>query len=59
MPTVAWFRLFLRRRWVASRVSRGGGAHCVWPSVGAGNEIFPSADSGQIQVRLRAPTGTA
>src|SRR3970282_1604289 len=23
-----------------------------------GTEIFPSADSGQIQVRLRAPTGT-
>jgi multidrug efflux pump subunit AcrB len=34
----------------AATIYVGGGA--------LGTEIFPSADSGQIQVRLRAPTGT-
>ena len=43
----------------AARVSRRRGASsCTVVGGALGTEIFPSADSGQIQVRLRAPTGT-
>jgi multidrug efflux pump subunit AcrB len=50
---------FVRLRWVVLAVYLVISAAVVYVVGGAlGTEIFPSADSGQIQVRLRAPTGT-
>ena len=49
----------VRRRWVVLPAYLVVTALIVYAVGGAlGTEIFPSADSGQIQVRLRAPTGT-
>jgi multidrug efflux pump subunit AcrB len=49
----------VRARWAVVTVYVVVSAIAVWTIGGAlGTEIFPSADSGQIQVRLRAPTGT-
>jgi len=49
----------VRLRWVVLPVYVVVSAVTVWFVGGSlGTEIFPSADSGQIQVRLRAPTGT-
>jgi multidrug efflux pump subunit AcrB len=46
-------------RWAVLAVYLVISAGLVYVVGGAlGTEIFPSADSGQIQVRLRAPTGT-
>ena len=51
--------IFVRRRWVVLPAYLVVAAAAVYFVGGAlGTEIFPSADSGQIQVRLRAPTGT-
>jgi multidrug efflux pump subunit AcrB len=50
---------FVRLRWGVLAVYLVVAAAAVYFVGGAlGTEIFPSADSGQIQVRLRAPTGT-
>jgi multidrug efflux pump subunit AcrB len=50
---------FVRMRWAVLAVYLVISAGLVYVVGGAlGTEIFPSADSGQIQVRLRAPTGT-
>ena len=50
---------FVRLRWVVLAVYLVISGAVVYVVGGAlGTEIFPSADSGQIQVRLRAPTGT-
>jgi multidrug efflux pump subunit AcrB len=50
---------FVRLRWAVLAVYLVVSAVAVYFVGGAlGTEIFPSADSGQIQVRLRAPTGT-
>jgi len=50
---------FVQGRWVVLPVYLVVAALTVYLVGGAlGTEIFPSADSGQIQVRLRAPTGT-
>src|ERR671910_818927 len=50
---------FIRGRWVVLPAYLVIAAVTVYGVGGAlGTEIFPSADSGQIQVRLRAPTGT-
>jgi multidrug efflux pump subunit AcrB len=50
---------FVRWRWAVLAVYLVISAAVVYVVGGAlGTEIFPSADSGQIQVRLRAPTGT-
>jgi multidrug efflux pump subunit AcrB len=52
-------RFFVRLRWVVLAVYLVISGAVVYVVGGAlGTEIFPSADSGQIQVRLRAPTGT-
>ena len=49
----------VRGRWVVLAVYLVVSAMTVYVVGGSlGTEIFPSADSGQIQVRLRAPTGT-
>jgi multidrug efflux pump subunit AcrB len=49
---------FVRLRWAVLTVYLVISAVVVYFVGGAlGTEIFPSADSGQIQVRLRAPTG--
>jgi multidrug efflux pump subunit AcrB len=49
----------VRLRWAVLAVYLAVSAVMVVFVGGAlGTEIFPSADSGQIQVRLRAPTGT-
>jgi multidrug efflux pump subunit AcrB len=49
----------VRGRWVVLPAYLVLAAITVYVVGGAlGTEIFPSADSGQIQVRLRAPTGT-
>jgi multidrug efflux pump subunit AcrB len=49
----------VRLRWAGVGVYLVISAAVVYFVGGAlGSEIFPSADSGQIQVRLRAPTGT-
>ncbi|MDP2322288.1 MAG: efflux RND transporter permease subunit [Acidobacteriota bacterium] len=46
-------------RWAVLAVYLVASAATIYLAGGAlGTEIFPSADSGQIQVRLRAPTGT-
>ncbi|OFW41336.1 MAG: acriflavin resistance protein [Acidobacteria bacterium RIFCSPLOWO2_12_FULL_67_14b] len=46
-------------RWAVLAVYLFVSAATIYFAGGAlGTEIFPSADSGQIQVRLRAPTGT-
>jgi multidrug efflux pump subunit AcrB len=50
---------FVQRRWAVLAVYLVVSAITVYFVGGSlGTEIFPSADSGQIQVRLRAPTGT-
>jgi multidrug efflux pump subunit AcrB len=50
---------FVQWRWAVLAVYLVVSAITVYAVGGAlGTEIFPSADSGQIQVRLRAPTGT-
>jgi multidrug efflux pump subunit AcrB len=50
---------FVRWHWTVLAVYLVISAAVVYVVGGAlGTEIFPSADSGQIQVRLRAPTGT-
>jgi multidrug efflux pump subunit AcrB len=50
---------FVRLRWAVLAVYLVISAAVVYFVGGSlGTEIFPSADSGQIQVRLRAPTGT-
>ncbi|MBI2150098.1 MAG: efflux RND transporter permease subunit [Acidobacteria bacterium] len=50
---------FVRMRWLVLPVYLAASGAVVYFVGGAlGAEIFPSADSGQIQVRLRAPTGT-
>jgi multidrug efflux pump subunit AcrB len=49
----------VRLRWAVVAVYLVISGAVVYVVGGAlGTEIFPSADSGQIQVRLRAPTGT-
>jgi multidrug efflux pump subunit AcrB len=49
----------IRLRWIVLPAYLVVAAVTVYVGGGAlGTEIFPSADSGQIQVRLRAPTGT-
>jgi multidrug efflux pump subunit AcrB len=49
----------VHQRWVVLAVYVAVSAITVYFVGGSlGTEIFPSADSGQIQVRLRAPTGT-
>jgi multidrug efflux pump subunit AcrB len=49
----------VRLRWAVLAIYLAISAAVVYLVGGAlGTEIFPSADSGQIQVRLRAPTGT-
>jgi multidrug efflux pump subunit AcrB len=46
-------------RWAVLAMYLVASAATIYLAGGAlGTEIFPSADSGQIQVRLRAPTGT-
>jgi multidrug efflux pump subunit AcrB len=51
--------IVVRQRWVVLPAYVLVAAVVVYGVGGAlGTEIFPSADSGQIQVRLRAPTGT-
>jgi multidrug efflux pump subunit AcrB len=49
----------LRARWVLAPVYLGAAVLLVW-LVGSqlGQEIFPTVDAGQFQLRLRAPTGT-
>ncbi len=50
---------FVRLRWAVLAVYLLVSGITVYFVGGAlGTEIFPSADSGQIQVRVRAPTGT-
>jgi multidrug efflux pump subunit AcrB len=50
---------FVRLRWAVLPAYLAASAALVYFVGGAlGTEIFPGADSGQIQVRLRAPTGT-
>ena len=50
---------FVQLRWAVLAVYLVAAGATVYFVGGAlGTEIFPSADSGQIQVRLRAPTGT-
>jgi multidrug efflux pump subunit AcrB len=50
---------FVRLRWAVLALYLVVSAGLVYFVGGTlGTEIFPSADSGQIQVRLRAPTGT-
>ena len=52
-------RLLLPRRWLQVPVYLAGCAVVVWlGSQTLGREIFPTADAGQFQLRLRAPTGT-
>jgi multidrug efflux pump subunit AcrB len=49
----------VERRWAVLAAYLAVSAVIVYAVGGSlGTEIFPSADSGQIQVRLRAPTGT-
>jgi multidrug efflux pump subunit AcrB len=49
----------VRWRWAVLAVYVAASGLTVYAVGGAlGTEIFPSADSGQIQVRVRAPTGT-
>jgi multidrug efflux pump subunit AcrB len=49
----------LRARWLLAPAYLAGAALLVW-LVGRqlGQEIFPTVDAGQFQLRLRAPTGT-
>jgi len=49
----------VRLRWALAPVYLGGAAVILWAWFpGIGTELFPSADTGQFQIRLRAPTGT-
>ncbi|MBM3739333.1 MAG: efflux RND transporter permease subunit [Acidobacteria bacterium] len=58
-----WYRAYLSGvvalRWPVALVYLLGVGALVWTlSPRAGTEVFPIADSGQFQIRLRAPTGT-
>ncbi|MBP1599791.1 MAG: acriflavin resistance protein, partial [Acidobacteria bacterium] len=49
----------LRYRWLLAGCYLAGATALIWllfPRIGT--EIFPAAESGQLQLRLRAPTGT-
>lgn len=52
-------RMVLRLRWALLPAYVGSASLVIWLVGGAvGREIFPRVDSGQFQLRLRAPTGT-
>jgi multidrug efflux pump subunit AcrB len=51
--------VLVRLRWIVALVALGLSAIVVWQLGGRlGQEIFPSVDTGQFQLRLRAPAGT-
>ncbi len=55
----AYLRFVLRFRWPLVGAYFAGAAVLIWvlaPRVGT--EIFPAADAGQLQIRMRAPAGT-
>ena len=55
----AYLRFVLRFRWPLVGAYLAGAAILIWvlfPRVGT--EIFPAADAGQLQIRMRAPAGT-
>jgi len=55
----AYLRIVLRYRWLLAGCYLAGATALIWllfPRIGT--EIFPAAESGQLQLRLRAPTGT-
>src|SRR5262249_43992136 len=46
-------------RWVLLPAYLGAAGVLIWlVSLGLGTDIFPKVDSGQFQIRFRAPTGT-
>jgi multidrug efflux pump subunit AcrB len=54
-----YLALVLRWRWpLAGAYLLGASALVVWLTPRAGTEIFPTVDSGQLALRLRAATGT-
>jgi multidrug efflux pump subunit AcrB len=55
----AYLNFVLRFRWPLTGAYLGGAALLIWilfPRVGT--EIFPTSDTGQLQIRMRAPAGT-
>lgn len=49
----------IRRRWTVAALYMAGTGALIWLVGGSlGTDIFPQVDTGQIQMRLRAPTGT-
>ena len=55
----AYLRAVLKWRWLVAPAYLATALAAVWliyPRIG--QEIFPAADAGQFQLRLRAPTGT-
>ena len=55
----AYLQFVLRFRWPLVGAYIAGAALLIWvlyPRVGT--EIFPAADAGQLQIRMRAPAGT-
>ncbi len=55
----AYLRFVLRFRWPFAGAYLGGAALLIWillPRLGT--EIFPASETGQLQIRLRAPAGT-
>jgi multidrug efflux pump subunit AcrB len=62
-PFGGWYRGFVegvvRARWlVVGGYAAASAAVIVLVGGGLGTEIFPPVDTGQLQIRLRAPTGT-
>jgi multidrug efflux pump subunit AcrB len=52
-------RALMRLRWISASAYLAIAALVIWLVGGqVGREIFPTVDSGQFQLRLRAPTGT-
>ncbi len=52
-------RRLIRWRWVIASLYLAGTAAVIWLAGGSlGADIFPHADTGLLQMRLRAPTGT-
>jgi multidrug efflux pump subunit AcrB len=55
----SYLRLVLRLRWPLAAAYVAGAGFLIWtlyPRMGT--EIFPAAEAGQLQIRMRAPAGT-
>jgi multidrug efflux pump subunit AcrB len=53
-----WAERILRMRWAVIAAYLAGCVPALWLAGRVGTELFPSVDTGQFQMRIRAPAGT-